>query len=290
MRAQGSQVFRARAKINIGLAVKEKRPDGYHEIETVMQQVSLSDYLLLDKAQCPGLELISSDPRLAGSGNLINRVYSELERTIKGALPGTRIKLYKNIPVAAGLAGGSSDAAAALLGLNSYWKLGLSKEELLRIGLKIGSDVPYCLEGGTCLAQGRGEVLTRLRAIPFFWIIIALPAAVQLSTAEVYAEFDSGQTMFPDLSALVAAIGRGSRDGIERWIGAPGVNSLESASLRIRPEIGALKGGLIERGFNPVMSGSGPSLYILERSYKRAVGAVRALELLGAEAFLSWVE
>ena len=152
--------IKAPAKINLGLTVLRRRPDGYHDLSSVMQQISLADTIRLEPQREPGCSFYCSEPSLAGKDNLVCRAAALLvERAALGAsLPGVKISLYKHIPAAAGLGGGSSDAAAALKALNVFWKLALSMEQLVEIGALLGSDIPYCLRGGTGAGRrGGGE-------------------------------------------------------------------------------------------------------------------------------------
>ncbi|HQD52006.1 MAG TPA: 4-(cytidine 5'-diphospho)-2-C-methyl-D-erythritol kinase, partial [Bacillota bacterium] len=187
--------IKAPAKINLGLTVLRRRPDGYHDLSSVMQQISLADTIRLEPQREPGCSFYCSEPSLAGKDNLVCRAAALLvERAALGAsLPGVKISLYKHIPAAAGLGGGSSDAAAALKALNVFWKLALSMEQLVEIGALLGSDIPYCLRGGTALVGGGGEKVTSLPALPFYWVILALPAGITLSTAQVYSMLEPVQ-------------------------------------------------------------------------------------------------
>ena len=176
--------FRSHAKINLYLDVLDRRPDGFHNIETIFQTVSLADELTVAEAPS-GVVLTCSRPDLdCGPGNLVCRAAALLlART--GCVRGARIHLEKHIPVAAGLAGGSGNAAATLDALNRLWKLGLTPAQLQAFGLELGSDVPYCLVGGTQGATGRGEQLVPLPPVPQTWCVLAHPP-IQVSTAAVY--------------------------------------------------------------------------------------------------------
>jgi 4-diphosphocytidyl-2-C-methyl-D-erythritol kinase len=279
---------RAAAKINLGLTVHDRRHDGFHEIESVMQQVSLADYLTFQSAETGDLSFSCSDPNLTGDDNLVYRAARLLAKKSNGALPGVRIRLSKIIPVAAGLAGGSADAAATLKGLNEYWQLGFSMEELLSMGAELGSDVPFCLQGGTALAEGRGEILTKLPAIPFFWVVLALPRGEGISSAAAYRSFNREFLGRPDLASLVEAIRCGSREAFYHWFSEPLTNTLETADLPQARSHRLLWKALRECGLKPLLSGSGPTLFMFFDHLKEARSAVIAVEQMKSKAYLCW--
>ncbi len=280
--------LRAPAKINLGLTVLARRTDGFHEIESVMQQISLADVLLFEAVSGSGWHFVCTDQNLSGSDNLVCRAAALLEMQVEKPLAGVRINLFKNIPVEAGLAGGSSDAAAALMGLNLYWNLGLDQKTLLKIGSILGSDVPFCLNGGTALARGRGEQLSILPSLPFFWVVLALPNGLRVSTADAYNSFDTGRIGTPSLQPLVEAIKTGSKSNILGWIGSGFTNTLETAILPGSGLIQKVKRRLENRGLKPVLSGSGPTLFMLIDNYSLACMAVRLVEQEGCRAYLCW--
>jgi len=265
-----------------------RRPDGYHEIESVIQQVSLADVLLFKPSIDNGWRFFCSDPGLSGNDNLVCRAATLLQSQTEKLLAGVDITLFKNIPVEAGLAGGSSDAAAALSGLNNYWQLGFSESELLEMGALLGSDVPYCLQGGTVLAKGRGEMLEKLPPLPFFWVVLALPAGVKISTAAAYSSFDTTLLGKPILAPLLDAIQAGSREGITGWLAGGISNTLETADLPGSSMLRRLKNTLKSRGLQPVLSGSGPTLFILTDDYSLARSAAYAVREEGGRAYLCW--
>jgi 4-diphosphocytidyl-2-C-methyl-D-erythritol kinase len=281
-------MVKAPAKINLGLTVLGPRTDGYHEIESVMQSVSLADTLLFEPAPGSGWSFSCSDPGLSGKDNLVCRAAELLSSRAEKKLSGVKITLYKNIPVEAGLAGGSSDAAAALIGLNRYWQLDLKRSELIRAGSLLGSDVPFCLQGGTALARGRGEIVEPLPPLPFFWVAVAIPAGVKFSTAEVYGSYNRSLNGKPVLSSLVKAIRRENRTEILEWLASGLTNTLESAELAGTKNLVRLKGKLQEYGFKPALSGSGPALFILTEDYSLARSAMRVIEDQNGRAYLCW--
>lgn len=281
-------IIRAAAKINLGLNILGCRDDGYHELESVMQQISLYDILKFIPCEDEGISFYCSDRTLSGPGNLVVKAAKLLLDRSGLSFPGVRIELYKNIPVAAGLAGGSSDAAAALLGLNRFWKLELDEQELMEAGALLGSDVPYCLRGGTALVKGRGEILESLPDLPFFWVLLVIPAGARISTAEAYRTFDRSKLGKPPLDAIIEAVKEGRKEDIKNWLAADFTNTLETADLPGTREAIALKKKLKKMSFPAVLSGSGPSLYILTDDYNLLRNAAIAVKQLNARVFLCW--
>ncbi len=282
-------VLKARAKINLGLSVLGRRSDGFHQLETVMQQISLHDTLLFEPCSVDNTYiLLCRNPELDGPHNLVSRAANLLKEQVSTKLPGVKVTLYKNIPVEAGLAGGSSDAAAALVGLNQFWQLGLSSDNLFKLAGRLGSDVPFCLCGGTALARGRGELLEKLPLLPFFWVVLALPVGVKFSTAEAYRKFDRNQLGRPDLSPLVQAIKNGSKADITGWLKGDFTNALESAVLPGSETVQILKDKLQKFDLSPVFSGSGPTLFMLAESYTDAGNTARLVEEMGGLSYICW--
>ena len=281
-------VLRARAKINLGLRVLGKRKDGFHEIETVLQQISLADTLVLSPAASGKLHFFCTEQSLAGPDNLVLKAACLLKQASAKKLPGVKIALYKNIPQAAGLAGGSSDAAAALYGLNKFWQLGLSQAKLLRLAAKLGSDVPFCLLGGTMLARGRGEVLEALPPLPFFWVSLVLPLNSTVSTAEAYAKLSPALMGKPSLKELLQAVEAQNKTAILKWSQKELVNTLESAELEATEKIKYLQGAYRCLGLPLSLSGSGPTLFLITESFKTATWAAGLAGALGAKAWLCW--
>lgn len=257
--ASGVKIYeKAPAKINLMLDVLHKRPDGYHEVEMIMSMVDLSDRL--EMSALPGDTIIISSQ--AGYIPLDEKNLAfQAARLLKdryNVTSGVHIHLDKKIPVAAGLAGGSSDAAAALRGLNRLWNLGISQEELKKLGAELGSDVPFCITGGTALATGRGEILTPLSPPPQCWVILAkLP--INVSTADVYGRLRANELVrHPSAKKMRAAIEQGSFSGVCRELG----NVLEDVTLELYPDVAHLKKAMISLGADGVlMSGSGPTVF-----------------------------
>lgn len=281
-------IVRAPAKINLGLSILGRRDDGYHELESVMQQISLHDVLKISARENKGVSFFCSDKSLSGPDNLVLKAAELLLDRTAHDLTGVRIELYKNIPVEAGLAGGSSDAAAAMLGLNSIWQLNLELQELMEIGALLGSDIPYCLRGGTALVRGRGDIVEELPALPFFWVVLALPSGVRISTADAYRTFNRSNIGQPSMKIFIEAVKQGKKEDIWDWLSADYTNTLETADLPGTRKALALKKKLKELGLPAVYSGSGPTLFILSSHYSLARKAARAIEHLGAKAILCW--
>lgn len=258
--------LKAYAKINLALDVLYKRQDGFHEVTMIMQSVSLADDIRLEKRD-EGITLHVDVPGLAADKtNLAFRAAALLKNTY-GIKRGVHIELVKKIPVAAGLAGGSADAAAVLKGLSRLWNLGLSMPELERLGADLGSDVPFCLHGGTMLAVGRGEKLLPLPAIPKCYIILAkLP--IHVSTAWVYGHYRADRVQeHPDLEAMKEGLKNKDLTAIAARLG----NVLESVTISAYPGIANLKQSMQENGaLNSLMSGSGPTVFGLVKGRDRA--------------------
>jgi len=250
-------LVRAFAKINLTLDVLGKRDDGYHEIASVMQSLALCDYITFEDAEDIVLT-VEGEPVPAGPENLVYRAAEALRDFAGDAERGAAIHLEKHIPVAAGLGGGSADAAATLVGLNELWRLGFSRTELAAIAAGIGADVPFCLVGGTALARGKGEILTPLPPAPAMGVVLALPP-LRVSTAEVYARFDAARVgKRPDNEAMVRAL----RAGKVKEIAACLENVLEAVTFAMHPELRELKQAVLDAGaLGALMSGSGPVIF-----------------------------
>lgn len=248
----------ARAKINLTLDVLGKRPDGYHEVAMIMQTVELADLVHLHQADSILIE--TDDPRLPGNeSNLAYRAAALLRREC-GTDRGVHIRLEKKIPMAAGLAGGSSDAAAVLKGLVQLWELPLTPKDLSRLGASLGSDVPFCLYGGTALATGRGEVITQLRDLPSRPVVLAkLP--VDVVTASVYKGYrPEAVVVHPDTQSVLTAISQSNWHKVESSL----VNVLESVTIKEHSQIAAIKTMMLDAGATgSLMSGSGPTVFCL---------------------------
>ena len=277
--------IKAHAKINLGLDVIRRRPDGYHEVKMIMQSIGLCDELTLEKAPS-GITLTTDHPELScGEDNLIYKAAKLMLDTyhISG---GIRIHLQKKIPIAAGMAGGSTDAAAAMKGISRLFDLEVPLEQLMKLGMTIGADVPYCILGGTALAEGIGEKLTPLTPAPDFYILVAKPG-ISVSTKYVYEHLDAaGIARHPDIDGMVLSIESGSLQGILDRMG----NVLETVTIPAHPEIDSLKRRIRELGaVNSLMSGSGPTVFGVFLSEQAAEFACEQLrsEKLAKQVFLT---
>lgn len=269
----------AYAKINLGLDVLRRREDGYHEVKMVMQTIGISDTLTFTKKSEQGITLKTDNAELsAGEDNLICRA-AKLLLTRAGVIQGVDIFLKKRIPIAAGMAGGSTDAAAALLGLNELFGIGYSIEQLQNIGVMLGADIPYCIMGGTALAQGIGEALTKLPMPPQCILVVAKPD-INVSTKFVYENLHADTLSYhPDIDGMVEAIKAGSLSGITDRLG----NVLETVTIREYPVIDTIKNLMKNEGAeNALMSGSGPTvfgIFTMEEKAQRTAEQIKAHKL-----------
>ncbi|CAI6084796.1 4-(cytidine 5'-diphospho)-2-C-methyl-D-erythritol kinase [Cohnella sp. JJ-181] len=249
---------KAPAKINLVLDVMRKREDGYHEVEMVMTMVDLADRLSFEELQRDQIVLASQAGFIPLDEKNLAFQAAKLLKQRYGVKKGVYIYLDKQIPVAAGLAGGSSDAAAALRGLNRLWDLGLGVSELEVLGAELGSDVPFCVRGGTALATGRGERLESLQSPPQCWVVLAKPP-INVSTADVYGRFRVHEVgTHPSVPDMLEALREGS---FERMCGSLG-NVLEKVTLAHYPEVRQIKEVMTRLGADGVlMSGSGPTVF-----------------------------
>ena len=258
--------LKAYAKINLALEVLGKRPDGYHEVAMIMQSVSLHDTLILS-LQESDITLMCDRPELpCDHSNLAYRA-AELLRREFGVTQGVQIELTKRIPLAAGLAGGSTDAAAVLKGLNRLWGLALSPAELEQLAARLGSDVPFCLWGGTSLATGRGEMLTPLPDFTGHGVVLANPS-LQVSTAWVYGNYrDAAGNRRRDISSLRHSIEQPDFSAVADTL----FNDLETVTVPAYPQVAEIQEQLLQAGAAGVlMSGSGPTVFALTPDYASA--------------------
>lgn len=250
-------MVKAPAKINLSLDVLHKREDGYHEVEMIMTTIDLADRLeltLLDKNE---IKIISHNRFVPDDQRNLAYQAAQLLKERFQVEKGVAITIEKTIPVAAGLAGGSSDAAATLRGLNKLWNLWLSLDELAEIGSEIGSDVSFCVYGGTALAKGRGERIKELPAPPTCWVILAKPF-IGVSTADVYRRLNVNQVQHPNTRGMIEAIHNGSYEGVCQNLG----NVLEDVTLQVHPDVAQIKDQMRRFGADAVlMSGSGPTVF-----------------------------
>lgn len=271
--------LKARAKINLGLDVVGRREDGYHQVRMIMQSVSIYDRLFLRKTEKAGdIQIKTNLPYLPVNEN--NLVYKAVrlmmnQYNIRG---GVYIELEKFIPVAAGMAGGSSDAAAAMVGMQRLYNLPATMETMAELGVQIGADVPFCVIRGTVLAEGIGQILTPLQKAPFMHIVIAKPA-INVSTKYVYEHLKVDEkTVHPDIDGLIRDIERQDIYGIAGHLG----NVLEDVTIREYPVISNIKDTMREYGaINALMSGSGPTVFGIFEDAVTARNCMAALKEKG---------
>ncbi|MCD7866038.1 MAG: 4-(cytidine 5'-diphospho)-2-C-methyl-D-erythritol kinase [Clostridiales bacterium] len=270
--------LKALAKINLGLDVLGQREDGYHEVRMVMQSIHLYDRVEIKKTKSPQIHVQTNLFYLpVDENNLVYKAAALMKEEFK-IKEGVRITLQKFIPVAAGMAGGSSDAAAVLVGMNRLFHLGLKQNRLMELGLKLGADVPFCVMRGTALAEGIGEKLTALPPMPKCPVLIAKPA-VSLSTRQVYEQLKlTDQTQHPDVDGIIENIKSKNLRGVAEHMG----NILETVSVRQYPVIREIRNLMKANGaMNAIMSGSGPTVFGLYHNEKDIRGAYDALKQSG---------
>ena len=267
--------LKAYAKINLALDVVGKREDGYHEVRMIMQTVKLYDKLTFRLLEEDAIRLKTNVGFLpCDENNLIYKAVRCLKEQYH-VKQGMEIDLYKCIPVAAGMAGGSTDCAAALIGASKLFGLHLDKQTLMKIGVRLGADVPYCIMRGTALSEGIGEILTPLPSIPDCRILIAKPP-VGVSTKFVYEHLDEqGIETHPDVDGMVQAIREGNLLGITNRMG----NVLENVTIPEYPAIDQIKKCMIEQGaLNAMMSGSGPTVFGIYEDREKAEKTKRIIQ------------
>ena len=276
----------ARAKVNLTLDVLSKRADGYHEVSSILQMLELSEEvelkkfsgisLKMDATKIPGGETIPHDEK-----NLAWRAAVEVQKFC-GKNLGVAIELVKKIPAAAGLGGGSADAAAVIRGMNRLYELNLTDEELCKIGAVIGSDVPFCIVGGMCLATGHGELLTRLAPIKKFNVVLAKPRG-EISTAWSYKTYDENpvETHLPT-QEIIAQLADENYDAAFKNFG----NLLEGVAIEKIPAIADCKNKMLAAGAKvALMSGSGPTVFALTDDDKTAEKIAAAVD--DAQVFIT---
>lgn len=248
---------KAPAKINLSLDVLHKRADGFHEVKMIMTTIDLADRVELAELPSDEIQIISHNRFVPDDQRNLAYQAALLLKRRYGVKKGVSIAITKVIPVAAGLAGGSSDAAATLRGLNRLWKLGLSLDELAELGAEIGSDVSFCVYGGTALATGRGEKIQHIDTPPHCWVVLAKPT-IGVSTADVYRNLNLNNVTHPDVEGMIEGIKGQDFEQICSHLG----NVLESVTLKMYPEVANIKGQMKRFGADAVlMSGSGPTVF-----------------------------
>lgn len=250
--------LKARAKINLGLDVIGRRENGYHDVRMVMQTIGLYDRLIMTKIKEDDIRIRTNIGFLPVNENNLIYKAATLMKNRYGLSGGVEVDLNKFIPVAAGMAGGSSDAASTLFGMSKLYDLNVPVRELMKIGVEIGADVPYCIMRGTALAEGIGEKLTRLPNMPDCNILIAKPA-INVSTRTVYESLDSKEIInHPDIDGIIEAIKAANIELMASRMG----NVLESVTIPLYPVIDSIKKDMMDYGaINAMMSGSGPTVF-----------------------------
>ncbi|QWU43074.1 MULTISPECIES: 4-(cytidine 5'-diphospho)-2-C-methyl-D-erythritol kinase [Bacillus] len=250
-------LVKAPAKINLSLDVLGKRQDGYHEVKMIMTTIDLADRLELMELAEDRIEILSHNRYVPDDQRNLAYQAAKLLKEKFNVKKGVSITIEKTIPVAAGLAGGSSDAAATLRGLNKLWNLGLTIEELAELGAEIGSDVTFCVYGGTAVATGRGEKIEHIKTPPSCWVILAKPH-IGVSTADVYGNLKLNRVTHPNVDKMVKVINDGDYKGICDTVG----NVLEDVTFVMHPEVARIKAQMKRFGADAVlMSGSGPTVF-----------------------------
>lgn len=279
-------IISAPAKINIGLWVKHKRQDGFHEIASIMQSISLADTLTLKEVNEPGINIFCDNKNVpTDSSNLVYKA-ADLFMKHHGIEPALAINIEKKIPVAAGLAGGSTDAAATLIGLSRLYERSMMFNDIMELASQIGSDVPFVLHGGLAVAMGRGERLSFYDAPrTAYTVVVVVPSNIGVSTKWAYENYVPGNNEFKARAFDRILAAYQSRD--IRTLRNIVFNDLESVTLPANPEVGRIKQILDSTGSGLIlMSGSGPAVFGLFEDKKSALNAVRGLDGLPVEVFI----
>ena len=272
----------AYAKINLGLRILGKRPDGYHEVSMIMQSVGLSDEIIITEGE--GIQISTNIEGLScGEDNLAYKAAALLAKEYNIS-PNVHIILNKRIFMAAGLAGGSSDAAAVLRGLNKYWNLNLHGDKLEALAAKLGSDVPFCVHGGSAIAKGRGEVILPLPDMPENYVVLAKPKNLDVSTAWVYKNYNPQRVVNnPCIWQIAECITSGAK-AMTPFMG----NVLETVTIPANPQIARIKMAMLKAGaYFSMMSGSGPTVFAFAETKEIAENIVDALKDFNVETAIT---
>ena len=265
--------LKAYAKVNLGIDVIGKRPDGYHEVRMIMQTVKLYDRITMEKNDSGNIILSTNLPYLpVNEKNLVYRAI-DMIRNAYGITDGVTASIVKRIPIAAGMAGGSSDAAAAFVGMNQLFHLGITQQELMDYGVKLGADIPYCIMRGTALSEGIGEILTPLPPIPNCWFLIVKPT-FSMSTKFVYENLHLDEiAVHPDIDGMKEALYQRDLIGVTDRM----ENVMEQVTKKHYPAIGEIKDIMRKEGaLNALMSGSGSTVFGIFKSKETAEKAAAA--------------
>lgn len=278
---------RAFSKINVGLAITGKRDDGYHDIDTIFQSIFLGDSLYFARhhsvvfsGDAPELPYYMAQLIPYTESNIAMKAL-RMVQDYTGCKQGAAIHLLKRVPPCAGMGGGSGDGAAMLLGLNKFWDLRLTDEELLTMAFKLGSDVPFLLKGGTARGTGRGELLETLPTSSPQWLLIVKPE-VSISTAKAYGRFTGTSRVTSDTMDTVTAHMK-AKDFRQAFMASD--NTFEELMFPVHPELTACKQFFLDRGFPTIMTGSGPTMVVL---LEKALDAIRLQEYI-KQAGYNWL-
>ncbi|QXM06788.1 4-(cytidine 5'-diphospho)-2-C-methyl-D-erythritol kinase [Crassaminicella indica] len=272
---------RGRAKINLSLDVLRRREDGYHEVKMIMHQVDLYDEIILKNIE-EGIILESDCEYIpTDEGNIAYKA-AKLMMEQFGIEKGVHIYINKNIPVAAGLAGGSTDAAAVMIGLNELWGIGAEKEKLMKLGVALGADVPFCILGGAALSEGIGELLTPIEGINE-WVVLCKPN-ISVSTASVYKNLDvENIEKHPDTDKMLTALGNKDLQTVVENL----CNVLEPVTEKMHPIVREIKIKMMQyHAFGSLMSGSGPTVFGIYKDYSKAKSAYENLSRVYNQVYL----
>lgn len=260
------KTVKAPAKINLTLDVIGKRADGYHEVEMIMTTIDLADRITLTELEEDVITIESTNGFVPNNEQNIAYGAAKILKNKFAIKKGISIFIHKKIPISAGLAGGSTDAAAVLRGLNDMWNLKLTLTELAEIGLEIGSDVPFCVHGGTVLAKGRGEELEFLPAPPPSWVVLVKPP-ISVSTRDIYGRLNLSNMSHPDTSRMIKAI---KVQNFQQMCDSLG-NVMEDVTFDLHPQVKCLKERMDSYGAAGVaMSGTGPTVFALTKTEAKA--------------------
>lgn len=276
-------IEKAPAKINLGLDVLYKRNDGYHELEMIMASIDLADRLTFTKTEGNDITITTNSGFLPTDRK--NNIFQAIEAMKKRYAfeGGVHVNLQKNIPVAAGLGGGSSDAAATFRGINRLFNLEATLEEMTELAIPIGTDIPFCLKGETALVTGLGEIVTPLkRPIPQSWVVLVKPK-ISVSTPRVFSKIDVDTLTHPNIKALQKAIEDNNYTEMTQHLG----NSLESYTMKKFPVVKMIKEKMLDFGVDAaVMSGSGPTVIALCDKHSRAIHIANSLKGFCQEVYV----
>ena len=272
----------AYAKINLGLSILGKRKDGYHEVSMIMQSVGLCDEVIITEGE--GIQISTNLEGLTcGKDNLAYKAAALLAEKYN-VIPNVHIILNKKIFMAAGLAGGSSDAAAVLRGLNKYWNLNLGDDTLETLAAELGSDVPFCICGGSAIAKGRGEIIVPLSDMPETIVVLAKLRNLDVSTAWVYKNYNPGRVVNnPSIEQIAEELSKGGK-AIAHYMG----NVLETVTIPANPQIASIKAAMLSAGaYYSMMSGSGPTVFAFAENQEIAEKIVDALKNFDVETAIT---